>query len=160
MLGVRRFRDQHWHGPNDKLSVHLHHGDQMNVEDLAVKYTTASEEELTRIVSEDYALGEAVVVSHPEMSQDAGFELFDRAWAQRYWKTIAKDISGAPAAEVESWALNATIVTAANAIVVSFGLPAVALSGAVALAVLILRAARAAEHEDPGDAATPPASVQ
>jgi hypothetical protein len=121
----------------------------MDVAQLSSQYASRPDDELAEIVSSSYDLSESIVSSHPEMSQDAGFELFDRGWAQRYWKAVVSDITGLHGGDqIQSWAVGATIAGVADAIIATFGLPAVAVSGAVALAVILLRAARAAAHED------------
>ena len=113
------------------------------VEELSSQYASRSDDDLAEIVNSSFDLADAIVSGHPEMSQDAGFELFDSGWAKRYWKTLAGDVSGLEGTDkLQSWAVNASIAGVANAIIVSFGLPAVAFSGAVALAIILVRAAR------------------
>jgi hypothetical protein len=110
---------------------------------LVLEYDKKPTEELTEEVVASYDLTEAILSAHPSMAQDAGFELFDGAWAKRYWRTLVADISGLQAAsKIESWAISATISGAATAIATTFGLPAVAFSAAVALAIILIRAAR------------------
>jgi len=122
----------------------------MQVEELSSQYASHSDEELAEIVNSSYDLADAIVTGHPEMSQDAGFELFDRGWAKRYWKTVLSDVSGLEGTDkLQAWAVNASIAGVANAIIVTFGLPAVAFSGAVALAVILLRAARSSGDAPP-----------
>ena len=122
----------------------------MPLEELSARYASSPDEDLAQVASSSYDLAEAIISEHPEMSQDAGFELFDRAWAKRYWKAVLGDVTGLQGAEkLQGWAVDATIAGAANAIIVTFGLPAVAFSGAVALAVILLRAARASSREQP-----------
>ena len=82
------------------------------------------------------------------MAQDAGFELFDLRWAQRYWRALASEISGIQGGEkLQAWAVNGTVGGVATALIEHFGLPGTAGAAAVALAVILLRAARAAEEE-------------
>lgn len=110
---------------------------------LAVEFEHKPTEELTEVVVSSYELSEAILSAHPNMAQDAGFELFDGAWARRYWRTLVGDVTGLQAgSKIESWAINATISGTATAIVTTFGLPAVGFSAAVALAVILIRAAR------------------
>lgn len=115
----------------------------MEDDTLVLEYDKKPTEELTEEVVANYDLTEAILSAHPRMAADAGFELFDGVWAKRYWRTLVADISGLKAAsKIESWAISATISGAATAIVTTFGLPAVAFSAAVALAIILIRAAR------------------
>lgn len=111
---------------------------------LIALYEHKAEGELTEAVVGSYELTQSILAAHPEMAQDAGFELFDRAWATRYWRSIVSEVSGIkPLDKVQGWAVGATISQLAALIVSYYALPAVALSAAVALAVILLRAAAA-----------------
>jgi hypothetical protein len=116
----------------------------VDIDNLAAEYEKKDDDELTEVVVSNYDLTEAIISAHPAMAQDAGFELFNREWAKRYWKTLVADVSGLKGAEkVQNWAISATISGTAAAIVATFGVPAIGVSAAVALAVILLRAARA-----------------
>lgn len=120
----------------------------MDVDDLALSYADKSEEELRGIITGESQVADAIVTSHPEMAQDAGFELFDGAWARRYWRSVVAEVAGIKALDkVSSWAVGASIGQLAALIVAHFALPPVALPAAVALAVVLLRAAKAASAE-------------
>lgn len=111
-------------------------------------YENKPESELTEAVVASYELTQAILAAHPEMAQDAGFELFDREWATRYWRSIVSEVSGIkPLDKVQSWAVGATISQLAASIVAHYALPAVALSAAVALAVILIRAASAKPNQ-------------
>lgn len=123
----------------------------MDVDNVVAEYSTKSSAELADLVVKNYELSTAVVDAHPEMAQDAGFELFDTTWATRYWRKVASEVSGLKAADkLQSWAVSATIAGVANAIIAHYALPAVAVSAAVALAIILVRAAKAS---------APPAAV-
>lgn len=123
----------------------------MDVDNVVAEYSTKSSAELADLVVKNYELSTAVVDAHPEMGQDAGFELFDTTWATRYWRKVASEVSGLKAADkLQSWAVSATIAGVANAIIAHYALPAVAVSAAVALAIILVRAAKAS---------APPAAV-
>lgn len=122
------------------------------VDELVVAYESEPDDRLAAVVAADYDLSEAIVSAHPEMAQDAGFELFDREWAKRYWKTVVGDISGAgTASEIRSWAMGATVSGVADALISTFGLPPTVLPAAVALAFILVRAARSAPPDEPGE---------
>lgn len=111
--------------------------------ELARQYEGLSDDELAEAAASSYELTEAIMSAYPQMAQDAGFELFDRRWAQRYWRSLAHEFgAGEGSEQVKSWAVDATIAGVANLIVTSLGVPAIALSSAVALAVILLRAAK------------------
>jgi hypothetical protein len=116
---------------------------------LADEYISKSDDELIDVVRQNYDLTNAIVARDPSMAQDAGFELFDREWAKRYARGILAEISGSKGLgdQVYSWAMGASIANIATLIVQQFGVPASALAAAVALAVILVRAARAA-HGD------------
>jgi hypothetical protein len=116
----------------------------MDIDTAVAEYTTKSSTELADIVVKSYELNTAIAEAHPEMAQDAGFEWFDTSWATRYWRKVASEVSGLKAADkVQSWAANATISGVATAIIAHYALPAVAVSAAVALAIILVRAAKA-----------------
>jgi hypothetical protein len=118
----------------------------MDIDAAVAEYATKSSAELADIVVQNYELSTALAQSHPEMSQDAGFEWFDAGWAARYWRKIAAEISGLKAADkVQSWAIGASISGVAQAIIAFYGLPAVAVSASVALAIILVRAAKASD---------------
>jgi hypothetical protein len=111
--------------------------------ELAKQYEGLSDDELAEAAASSYELTEAIMSAYPQMAQDAGFELFDRRWAQRYWRSLAHELgAGGGSEQLKSWAVDATIAGVANLIVVSLGVPAIALSSAVALAVILLRASK------------------
>ena len=118
----------------------------MNLDDIAAEYATKSDADLAQIVVANYDLSNSVVEAHPGMSQDAGFELFDAQWAKRYWRNLAAEISGLKALDkVQSWAVGASISGVAKLIIDHYSLPAAAVSAAVALAVILIRAANTSE---------------
>jgi hypothetical protein len=115
----------------------------MSAEDISKLYENLSDEDLTQLLVADYDVTQAILSAYPEMAQDAGFELFDASWAKRYWRSIAAEITGIKASDkLLSWAVGATISGTASLLITYFGLPAVAFSSAVALAIIILRAAK------------------
>jgi hypothetical protein len=121
-----------------------------NIESLVSQYADQPDDELVRTVVANYDLTEAIITSHPNMAQDAGFDLFDAQWARRYWRTLAADISDLRLPDkVQSWAVSSTISGIAAAIIGTYGLPAVAASAAVALAILLVRAARSENPSEP-----------
>lgn len=120
----------------------------MNTAEIASAYEHQSDDELTRIVVADYDLAQAILSAQPQMAQDAGFELFDADWAKRYWRNIVTELTGKSTSDkLYSWAMGASITSVANLLVQHYKLPAVALSAAVALAVILLRAAKASKAE-------------
>jgi hypothetical protein len=122
----------------------------MSNEDVVTKYEGLANEELTQVVVTDYDLTQAILSSHPEMAQDAGFELFDTDWAKRYWRNVLSEISGIKASDkLLSWATGASIAGVANLLIAYYQLPAVAFSAAVALTVILVRAAKAASASQP-----------
>lgn len=115
----------------------------METENLLDVYSEMSDDELAQVVSENYNLSQAIISSHPEMAQDAGFELFDTNWAERYWRNIVAEISGLKLTDaLAKWAIGGSIAGIANMIISHYALPAVALTGAVALAIILVRAAK------------------
>lgn len=114
---------------------------------LVVAYANKSDEELRNVIVNSDLLSTAIVSSHPEMAQDAGFELFDKGWAKRYWRSVMAQISGVGAMDrVYSWAVGVSIAEVAKLILQHYALPAVAMSAAVALAVVLVRAAKASRE--------------
>jgi hypothetical protein len=123
----------------------------MDAAQLASTYQARSDEELTQVVVANYDLTHAILAAHAEIAQDAGFELFDAAWAKRYWRSIVTDITGIKVVdEIYSWAIGASIAEAANLVVATYALPPVALPAAVALAVILVRAATRSRQAKPG----------
>lgn len=114
-----------------------------DLEQLAAQYAERDDQDLINTVVANYELTDAIISTHPNIAQDAGFDFFDARWARRYWRTLASDVSGLHLQDkVQSWAVSSTISGIAGAIITTYGLPAVAASAAVALAVLLVRAAR------------------
>jgi hypothetical protein len=117
----------------------------MNIAEMASGYEKLSDDELTQIVVANYDLSQKLIASHPEMAQDAGFELFDPSWAKRYWRTVVGEITGIKSLEdIYSWAISTSIVSIADLLVAHYQIPPAALSASVALAIILVRAARAA----------------
>ncbi len=121
----------------------------MDTNEIISKHEKCSDDELTQVVVGDYDLTQAILVSHPQMSQDAGFELFDVSWARRYWRNIIAEIKGINLADVAySWVINASIENVAQLLIDYYNLPTAAFSAAVALAIIIIRAASASQQEE------------
>jgi hypothetical protein len=115
----------------------------METNELITTLSDKSDDELRSLAAQNYELANALLMSHPEMAQDAGFELFGRDWANRYWRNVISQVSGIHAMDrVYSWAVGASISEVAKLIIQHYSLPAVAATSAVALAILLLRAAR------------------
>ena len=120
----------------------------MDLNDLVVSYGGKSDQELRQLAGGNYELTQAVLSSHSEMAQDAGFELFGQDWAKRYWKNVMAQVSGVRAInEVYKWAIGASIGEVAKLIIEHYSLPAAAASAAVALAIILVRAARASSEK-------------
>jgi hypothetical protein len=114
----------------------------MNIAEMASSYERLSDDELTQIVVTNYDLSQKLVTSHPQMAQDAGFELFDPSWAKRYWRTIVGEITGIKTPnDISSWALSASIVKVTDLLIAHYQIPSAAHSTAVSLAIILLRAA-------------------
>jgi hypothetical protein len=115
----------------------------MDPDDLLPAYASKPDEELRSVIVAHSGLAQAIVAAHPEMAQDAGFELFDAAWARRYWRSVVAEVAGIDALNrVASWVVGASIGQLASLIAARFALPPPARPAAVALAVVLLRAAR------------------
>ena len=54
----------------------------MNAADIVSQYEGQSDDQLARIVAGDYDLTQAILSAHPQIAQDAGFELFDANWTE------------------------------------------------------------------------------
>lgn len=120
----------------------------MDTDDLIAAYAGKSDDELRDVVVKSDLLTRAIVASHPQMAQDAGFELFDQGWAKRYWRSVMAQISGIGAMDrVYSWAVGVSIAEVAKLILQHYTLPAVTMSAAVALAVMLVRAAKASRED-------------
>jgi hypothetical protein len=120
----------------------------MASDDVVSALMAKSDQELTRLVAQQRDLSQAIVMSHPEMAQDAGFELFDTAWAKRYWKSIVGQISGIGAVDkLYSWAVGASVTEFAKLVIKHYSLPTAATAAAVALTVILIRAAKASREE-------------
>lgn len=116
----------------------------MDINSAVAEFAAKSDDELADIVVKNYELSTALAESHPEMAQGAGFEWFDSSWAARYWRNVLAEISGLKVPDkVQSWAVGASISGVAKAIIEYYSLPAVAVSAAVALAIILVRAAKA-----------------
>src|SRR5262245_42525505 len=110
----------------------------MQMNDLINAYGAKSDNELARIVAENYETAHVSVASNPQMAQYAGFELFDSCWAKRYWRNVVAQITGMRTLdEVKSWAIGASIDQLAQLIVDHYSLPPGALPAAVALAIIL-----------------------
>ncbi|HJZ93967.1 MAG TPA: hypothetical protein VKE40_24040 [Gemmataceae bacterium] len=118
------------------------------MDDPNVTYAAKSDDELREIIVANYELSQAVVNANPKMAQDAGFELFDRAWAKRYWASVVSQVSGITTPDrLYNWAVGATIGAVAKAITTYYLLPAAAVPAAVALAIVLVRAAKASRKD-------------
>jgi hypothetical protein len=114
----------------------------MQLDDLVERYSSQSDDQLTRIVVASYELSDAVLTAHPNMAQDAGFDLFDVSWARRYWKNVVAEISGINVSdELYAWAIGESISHVAELVMTQYHLPAGALPAAVAFAIILTRAA-------------------
>lgn len=119
--------------------------------ELAMRYAKLSDEELAELAAASYELTEALMSAHPNMAQDAGFELFDRAWARRYWRAVLREArSNGDGGQLRMWAVGTTVAGLAELLVSTFGVPATAVSSAVALAIILTRAAKAVPEEPDG----------
>jgi hypothetical protein len=78
----------------------------------------------------------------PELSQELGLDLFQPEWIKRYGKRILAEVSGLPVDEAFKWALSLSAVQLADHLSKHFNLSLAAWSSAIALAILLLRAAR------------------
>jgi hypothetical protein len=113
-----------------------------DISELIEAYEEASDETLTQVVSANYDLTQSIIRAHPQMAQDAGFELFDPSWAKRYWHNIVSDVTGKTTLdEIGSWAVNASIGSLAELVASHYNLPNVAFPAAVGLSVMLIRAA-------------------
>jgi hypothetical protein len=119
----------------------------MELRSLASSLSAQPDEELAQIVVSDHDLSQRIVAMHPEMAQDAGFELFDGQWAKRYWRNIAGEITSIKSLEqLYAWAVGAEVDAAAKLVVDHYALPPGALPAAVALAIILIRAARSSKE--------------
>ena len=119
------------------------------IEKIAAEFSRLSDEQLAELAAGNYELTDAVMSAFPEMAQDAGFELFDRAWARRYWRAVVRQVAPDDLLDsAKQWGVEATVVGMANLLVTELGLPTVAVPAAVALSVIVIRAARQAAQDD------------
>lgn len=113
------------------------------------EYETLSDRELEELVQSSFEVGEAIFLANPMYAEDAGFAPFSRDWVKRYWKSLLSQVSGKPLDMVLEWALAATAAQVSAALVAAFGISVVSYPAAIALAVLLIRAARE-ENSDEG----------
>jgi len=98
--------------------------------------------DLRTLVQQSSELSDAIFVSNPRYAEDSGFEPFSADWIRRYCKSLLSEISGKPLDKALEWALAATAMDVSAALVSHFGIVAAAHPAVIALAILLLRAAR------------------
>ena len=125
--------------------------DEQQVDELE----TQESDDLRALIQNSVEVSEAVFLSDPVLAEDAGFEPFSSDWISRYWRSLGSQISGKPIDQTLDWALKATAVQVSTALVVHFGISVVAYPAAIALAILLLRAAKDANKQPSEDESEP-----
>ena len=108
-----------------------------------------SDDELRSLIQEDVHVSEAIFLSNPKYAEDAGYEPFSADWIKRYSKSLLAEVGDKPFDMVLEWALTASAAQIATALVVHFGIALTSYPAAIALALLLIRAAtKARDGED------------
>ena len=104
---------------------------------------TLTDDALLAILSGDSAFIESVILEIPAISAEPGFSLMSAEWIQRYWKTIVGTLKPALTDDkILKWSMETSAAGLSVMISQHFGLPEPSTPAAIALAVLILRAAK------------------
>ena len=104
-------------------------------------------EALRDLVRQNVEVQEAVFFAHPEFAEDAQFSPFSGDWFRRYARSLAKEVSGKPLDQALKWALAGTAVQVSATLVERYGITAASYPAAVALAILLIRAAQNIEKD-------------
>jgi hypothetical protein len=112
-------------------------------EHLVSEFEAKDDAALREVVQRSDELSEALLMKMPELSQELGLDLFQPEWIRRYGKRILAEVSGQPVDLAFKWALGLTALQVAEYLSKHLNLSVAAWSSAIALAILLLRAARA-----------------
>lgn len=98
---------------------------------------------LTKLVQADRQFTEIVLASDSRFAEDAAHEPFGPGWIKRFGTSLLSNISGKPLDKALEWAVTVSALGVAQAIVESYGISVISYPAAIALAILLLRAASA-----------------
>lgn len=119
----------------------------MRIEDeIVASLSEYDDAELRTMIQQDAALSRAIFANMPALAEDAGYEPFSQSWIKRYWRNLLAEISGKPIDILYEWALTASATSVATLLVQHFSLDVATYSAAIALAILLLRAAAASKN--------------
>ena len=98
---------------------------------------------LTALVQADLPFTELLLTSDSRFAEDAAHEPFGPGWIKRFGTSLLSNISGKPLDKALEWALGVSALEVAQAIVDHYGVSVLSYPAAIALAILLLRAAGA-----------------
>jgi len=96
---------------------------------------------LTALVQADLPFTELLLASDSRFAEDAAHEPFGPGWIKRFGSSLLSTISGKPLDKALEWALSVSALEIAQAIVDNYGISVISYPAAIALAILLLRAA-------------------
>ena len=96
---------------------------------------------LTALVQADLPFSELLLASDSRFAEDAAHEPFGPGWIKRFGTSLLSTISGKPLDKALEWALTVSALGIAQAIVDKYGISVLSYPAAIALAILLLRAA-------------------
>lgn len=107
------------------------------------EYRQKLDDDLSVVAQKDYNLTQAVLEKDPYLAQEVKYRLFDKDWMKMYWKNIVADVKGIDISEVVTVVLvEETIKEFTIELMKFYQLPELTTSGALALTILIFRAAQ------------------
>ncbi|WP_047495402.1 hypothetical protein [Terriglobus sp. TAA 43] len=120
----------------------------MNKDDeIVASLDQKGDSDLQILVQQNMRLSRAIFADMPALAIDAGYEPFSKDWMNSYWRSLLIQISGKPVDKIFEWALKTGAASIAALLLQRFGLDLAEYSAAIALAILLLRAASAANKE-------------
>lgn len=115
-------------------------------------------DELTALVQADLSFSELLLTSDSRLAEDASHEPFGPGWIKRFGTSLLSSISGKPLDKALEWAMTVSALGVAQTIVDKYGISVISYPAAIALAILLLRAAAAeltGKDKPPSDGSKP-----
>ena len=111
--------------------------------DVVTEFESFEDYELQTVLRDNSAFANAVFRAIPDLSAESSFDLFGKEWVARYWKRLVMEVqTGLTSDGALKWAVSATVAELSTLISTYFGVSDAAFPACVALAILIIRAAK------------------
>lgn len=117
-------------------------------EEMVAEFELLDDEQLCEVLRSDTKFTESILLSIPDLASDAAFDLYGPEWLNRYWKRFIIEVKASTNDDAAlKWAVNATAAGLSVMLTKHFNLPDVAIPASVALALLLIRAAKRKESK-------------